>query len=248
MTKDLVKTETSVVSPEVADFHKANAEAGSDNISAQIPQLKITESNSKNEGDDGQYLPEGSFYYAPTKADFKKVEVSILTISRGFWAMDNQPEPKPKFTQLVGGMMLESLEPFVMFMGGTRLQNLWDFGKEIKPFTKSKNSPVAMMGFRVMLSLEKIETKHGQNHIVKFELIRDKKGQIQVLNDVELLNMLRGGLDKMEELFESFISQKEVDRTTGELIGATLEKTAREVFTPKGQEAPHPVEDVSKPH
>ncbi len=240
MTKDLVKTETSEISPEVKEFHKKNAEAGSGNISAQLPQLKVTEANSKNEGLDGQHLPEGSFYYAPTQADFKTVEVSILTISRGFWAMNNQEKPEPKFNQLVGGMMLESLEPFVMFMGGTRLQNLWDFGKEIKPFTKSKDNPFAMLGFRVMLSLKKIETNYGKNHIINFDLIRDKKGQIQVLNDAELLNMLRGGVDKNEELFESFINQKEVDRTTGQPIAETLAKTAREVFTPN---PPTPVDD-----
>lgn len=245
MTK-LVKMNTSVISPEVVDFHKRNADVGSDNISAQIPQLKVTEANSKNEGVDGQFLPEGSFYYAPTKQDYKKVEVSILTISRGFYAMDNQENPKPKFNQLVGGMMLDSLQPFVMFMGGTRLQSLWDFGKEIKPFTKSKASPVAMLGFRVMLSLKKINTKYGKNHIVNFDLIR-VKDQIQILNDVELLNTLRGGVEKMEDLFESFISQKEVDRATGQLISKTLDETAK-VFTQNGDEPSHPVEDVSIPH
>jgi hypothetical protein len=214
-SKDLVTMSGGLSIPsELQDFYKDNAGVGSENLAGSMPQLKITESNSQNEGVDGQYLAAGQFYYSPTKEAFSTVRVAIMAISRGFYAMDNQKEPKPKFTQLLSGMMLDTLQPFVMFISGTRLQNMWNFGKEIKPFTKQ----VPMFSFEVELGLDKVKTDFGMNHVVTYTIKRDGKGQIQLLADRELLNLLRAGVDQAEDMFDSFINQKEVDRITGKLL------------------------------
>jgi len=221
MTKptDLVTVSGGIaVSGNVADFFKNNAQAGSENLSAALPQLKVTEGNSQNEGTDGQYVAAGQFYYSPTKEAFKEIRASIMTISRGFWAMDNSDSPKPKFTQLVGGMMLDTLQPFVMFVSGTRLQNMWNFGKEIKPFTSNKQTPVPMFAFEVLLGLDKNKTNYGVNHIVTYKVVRNEKNQVVLISDLEVLNLLRNGIDQLESTFESFIEQKEVDRNTGKLL------------------------------
>lgn len=215
------------VSGDVADFYRNNAKTGSENLSASMPQLKIVEANSQIEGNDGQFLAPGQFYYSPTKEVFKQVKVSIMTISRGFWALDNQKEPKPKFTQLVGGMMLDTLSPFVMFVSGTRLQNMWNFGKEIKPFTSNKQTPVPMFAFEVVMGLEKVTTDYGTNYVATYKVVRNDKNQIQLIADMEVLNMIRNGVDQVEGMFASFIEQKEVDRNTGELLRNTQ---ARETF------------------
>lgn len=214
-SKDLVTVSGGLSVPaDLADFYKENAGVGSENLAGSIPQLKVTESNSQNEGVDGQYVPAGQFFYSPTKEAFTSARVSIMAISRGFYALDNQKEPQPKFTQLVGGMLLDTLSPFVMFVSGTRLQNMWNFGKEIKPFTKQ----VPMFSFEVELGLEKIKTDYGTNHIVTYTVTRDAKGQIQLIADRELLNMLRNGVESVQDMFDSFIEQKEVDRHTGKLL------------------------------
>lgn len=219
--KDLVTVSGGIaVSGDVADFFKKNADVGSGNLSASLPQLKVTEANSQNEGQDGQYVAAGEFYYQPTKESFKTVKVSIMTISRGFWALDNKEKPEPKFTQLVGGMILETMQPFVMFVSGTRLQNMWDFGKEIKPFTKNKGNAVPMFAFEVELGLEKNKTQYGMNHVVTYKLTRNKDNQVLLINDLELLSAIRNGVDQLESTFESFIDQKEVDRYTGKLLRA----------------------------
>lgn len=214
-SKDLVTVSGGLSVPaDLVDFYKENAGVGSENLAGSIPQLKVTESNSQNEGVDGQYIAAGEFYYSPTKESFKSARVSIMAISRGFYAMDNQKDPKPKFTQLVGGMLLDTLQPFVMFVSGTRLQNMWNFGKEIKPFTKQ----VPMFSFEVELGLEKVKTDYGTNHVVTYSVVRDSKGQVKLLSDRELLNMLRNGVESVQDMFDSFIEQKEVDRNTGELL------------------------------
>lgn len=214
-SKDLVTVSGGLSVPaDLVDFYKENAGVGSENLAGSMPQLKVTESNSQNEGVDGQYVPAGQFYYSPTKEAFKTAKVSIMAISRGFYALDNQKEPQPKFTQLLGGMLIDTAQPFVMFVSGTRLQNMWNFGKEIKPFTKQ----VPMFSFEVELGLERIKTDHGSNHIVTYTVKRDSKGQIQLIGDRELLNMLRNGVEAVQDMFESFIEQKEVDRNTGELL------------------------------
>lgn len=218
MTKDkalaTVEVQGVSVAPEVADFFKSNADVGSNNLGGSIPQLKITEANSQNEMNDGQYAPAGTLYYMPTKETFEAVDVSIITTSRGFYALDNQKDPKPKFTQLVGGMLLDSMQPFVMFMSGTRLQGLWDFGKEIKPFTKSKTSPIPMFAIKVALVPRRVTTNFGVNHVIDFKVSKSD-GKLLVVNDIELLTMLRNGAEQLEDTFDSFIRLKEVDRETG---------------------------------
>lgn len=216
MTDKLTVLGNNKLSTDVAAFFKTNADVGSDNLSGSIPQLKVTEALSTNQGVDGQNLPEGCFYYTPTREDFKTREVNIITISRGFYAMSNDKIPKPKFNQLVGGVLSDTNQPFVMFFGGTRLENLWKFGKEVNPFTKNKERPIPMFAFRVEIGLEKIKTDGGSNHVVTFKLIRNEKNQIQIATDIGKLTFLKDSAASLEEMFSSFISQKEVDKVTGE--------------------------------
>jgi hypothetical protein len=181
--------------------------------------LKVTEALSKNELEDGTRAVAGQLYYSPDKVAYNSLHASILTISRGFYAMDNGQVPKPKYTVLLGGMILSTLKPFVMFVSGTRLQNMWDFGKVIKPLTKQAGIP--MFALEVELSTEMVENAAGQeSHVVKYELSRNAEGQIIVITDTELLAMLRDGIDKIDEMFANFIERKEVDRYSGNLVNA----------------------------
>ena len=151
----LVEFHGNKVAPEVIDFYKVHASVGSANLAGSLPQLKVTELLSKNELEGGEMAKAGEFYYAPSQEAFKELEVSIMTISRGFYAMSNDDPPVPKFNQLVGGMIVDSMQPFIMFFSSTRLENLWNFGKEIRPLTKNKKEPVPMFSLLVKLSLEK---------------------------------------------------------------------------------------------
>lgn len=222
------------VSADLLDFYKENAGLGSENLSGALPQLKINESNSHNEMGNGQEAPAGTFYYSPTKEMFKTVRASILVISRGFYGIQKEEDGslpkrddgsiKTDFTQLVGGMILENSQPFVMFASGTRLQNMWNFGKEVKPFTRQ----VPMFSFEVELGLEKMKQGKREWHVVTYKVIRSANGQIQLISDRELLAMLKLGVDPMKDMFEGFIEQNEVDRYTGIPL---REKAVNETFS-----------------
>lgn len=245
---DLVTVSNGLSVPaDLVDFYKENAGVGSENLSGALPQLKINESNSHNEMADGQEAPAGTFFYSPTKEAFETVKVSIMVISKGFYGIQkNEDGSLPKrddgsiktdFTQLVGGMILESQQPFVMFVSGTRLQKMWDFGKEIKPFTKQ----VPMFSFEVELGLEKQKQGSRVWHIVTYKVTRDAKGQIQLLGDREMLAMLRAGVDSMKDMFDGFIEQNEVDRYTGMPLKQNVVESNDnygDVATDDGQEPP----------
>lgn len=215
---ELVEFQGNQVTPAVADFFRQNANVGSDNLGGSMPQLKITEALSKNELENGERANPGEFYYSPTKEAFKELEVVIMSISRGFYAMDNSDDPKPKFNQLVSGMIVDSMQPFVMFATGSRLNNLWKFGKEIRPFTKNKQYPIPMFTIIVKLTTEKTENDKGQEfHVVNYELVKED-GKIKIISDLEFLSMIRSGVDSAEDMMESFIESKEVNKKTGQLI------------------------------
>jgi len=233
-SKDLVTVSGGLSVPaDLVEFYKENAGIGSENLSGAMPQLKINESNSHNEMANGQEAPAGTFFYSPTKEKFETIKASIMVISRGFYGIQkNEDGSLPKredgsiktdFTQLVGGMILENSQPFVMFASGTRLQNMWNFGKEVKPFTRQ----VPMFSFEVELGLEKVKQGSRVWHVVTYKVMRDVAGQIKLIGDRELLGMLKLGIDSMKDMFEGFIEQNEVDRYTGQPL---KEKAVSDTF------------------
>jgi len=234
------------VTSEVADIFKATSDMGMENVSqGSLPQLKVTEVNSKDRLFDGSKPPAGKFFYAPTKELYDEVEVSILTVSRGFWTTvidikTNEPKRNPdgtaqtRFNQLVGGLMMPTMQPFVIFAAGTRWKAMNDFVKSIKPLTKHKTSPIPMYAFRVMLISELISTSGGnENHIIKYSLIRNDKNQAQINSNKNTIDVLLAGIDPLTEAFDSFISVKEVDRFSGELLANQVQEVSTHQFERK---------------
>lgn len=202
-----------------AEFFRANAELGSDNLNGSMAQLKITEGTSNNEGVDGKLVAPGNFYYSPTKEAFSEVEVSISTISRSFYTKDPNNDGKTKLTQLIGGVILDGLKPFVMFASGKRLNNLWEFGKEIRPFTKSRTMPVPMLAFRVKLTLKREMNDAKQPyHVVEYTLLKNSENKIMLTNDIDTLNFLKKSVINFEDLFEGFISRNEIAKDGGPAV------------------------------
>ncbi len=219
LTVDPVEGHGLAIDPDVAAFYKRNARVGSENISRiALPGLKVTESNSNNELEDGTRSEVGKIFYTATKEEFDSVEVSIMSVSRGYYAEGMKKDDDPKFNQIVSGIILDSMKRFIMYVSGKRLQYLWDFGKELSPFTKHKEMPVPMMAFRVNLSTTPVKHQYGTTHIVNFEIIRDKDNKVQLTTDIGVLEVLRSGIESMEQAVESIIEATEVDKQTGELL------------------------------
>jgi len=208
------------VGAEVAEFYRKNANVGSENISRDsLPGLKVTESNSQGLLADGSRPTIGSFYYTETKEEFKTVEISMISVSKGFYVRPmDKTKKKMKFQQIISGMILDGMKPFVMYVSGKRLQGLWDLGGELSPFTKHKEMPVPMMAFKIGLSTTSYKHENGVSHYINFEIMKDESNQVQLITDLGVLELLRGGVESMEAAVESIISATGVDRQTGELL------------------------------
>lgn len=229
-----------VFSKDVADIYSQYAETGSENLSASLPLLKVTEANSNNIGPDGTPVLAGYFYYAPTQEAIKEMDVSIISVSRGFYAMDNSETPKPKYTTLVCGLILETMMPFILFVTGTRLQHLWDFGKDIKPLTRRKPVPIPMFALKTHLSLERVKTKYGYNHVIHFDPRKDEAGQYDLITDRAVLDVIVRGIGRLQDMTTQFIDMKEVDRE-----GNSLKQSEDPLddFPNKDEEPPENAED-----
>lgn len=236
------------VAQSVASFFKRNAEAGTANVQdggAFFPYLKIGEANSKNELADGTFSKPGNFYYAPTKEQMgDEITVSIVNISGPFYLKQEPKEPTSdlhkhrKFVQLVGGVIVANNQPFVMIVSGTRLNGLWQYGKDLKRYTKSKTDPIPMFALKTRLSLKMAESAWGMNYIVKYTIATDAAGFPMVLQDEGNLQFL---LDLSEDMGKKFIEYEHkfaVDpETLQPVYGGPIEVTQVTEVTPGAKAA-----------
>lgn len=212
------------VTKSVAAFFKANAEAGSKNLGdggAFFPYLKIGEANSKNELADGKFAKAGEFYYAPTKEQMgDELTVSLVNISDSFYMKSEPKEPTDdkrkyrKFVQLVGGVITANNAPFVMIVSGTRLNGLWQFGRDIKKYTKSKNDPIPMFALKTKMKLELKDSHWGMNYVIDYSIAKDAAGFPQVLQDEGNLQFLLDLSNTMGEQFKEYSHKFAVDPDT----------------------------------
>jgi len=224
------------VDPEVAAFYRSHAGVGSEELDrSNLPTLKVTESNSSNTLADGSRSQIGYFFYTGDSSEHKELEVSLLSVSRGFYSLDLQKDPK--FTQIVCGMMLDTMKPFIMYVAGKRLSNLWEFGKKIAPLTKHPVHPIPMMCMRVNLTLEKVKNTVGTDtHIVNFTLMRLDT----FITDRGVLDLLDNGLLSMTQAVESIIENTEVDKN-----GQPLTRRAEVIQDSQEDYSEQKVEDVT---
>lgn len=214
------------ISQAMSVFFKANADAGTDNLggeSAFFPYLKVTEANSKNMLPDGKFAEPGQFYYAPTQEQFTEAQVAIVNISKGFYLKSNPKEPTEdikklrKFVQLVGGVILANNQPFVMIVSGTRLNALWEFGKEIKKWTKAKQ-PIPMFALKIGLKLERISTEYGFNYVIGFTIAKKESGAPMIIEDEGQAQFLLDFVNKIQSQFVEYEHKFSVDPVTLEPV------------------------------
>lgn len=190
--------------------YQSDATRGSENIAqGKLPILKIFQANkSKNcELANGKEPNNGWFFYSPTQEQFEKVRCHILTISKGYRAKPQKPGDKPKFTQLVAGIITEhgEMKPFIMYMTGLKLQNLWDFGKDtISTYTHLKPIPIPMFALTVELGSEKADTDYGPTFNVTFTLVKEKNVPLIVTDEGEY-EFLATHIDISQEMINNII-------------------------------------------
>lgn len=211
------------VTKNVAQFFKDNAEVGTKHVSdsgAFFPYLKIGEANSQNELADGSFAKPGYFYYAPTKEQFEEVSVSIVNISNSFYIKNEPKEPTDdrrkyrKFVQFVGGVITANNLPFVMMIYGTRLNGLWQFGRDIKKYTKSKVEPIPMFALKVQLTLKLAKTAFGMNYLVNYKVRTDAAGLPMFVQDEGNLQFLLDLSKELDAKFKEYEEKFSIDPDT----------------------------------
>lgn len=227
----MVKSQLDMVrgNPELAKMYEDNAKVGSENLGGTLPTLSIfTAGKSKSLLANGNKPDDGAFFYAPTKEQFKTVDVHILTISHGFKAADMNGVDK--FNQIMGGVIASDGKqlPFIMFVRGIRLQPLWDFGKEAGKYTHAKPVSIPMFALTVTMTTQSKPSKFGDNWLVNFEILHNEDGSPVLVTDVGEFQFLRDMVDVVNETIEKLIQAKSTEEeapVTGKVTEVEMEST-----------------------
>jgi len=211
--KDLTEAKTKVqnqlqaISNDQAlvDMYKSNAEVG-----GSLPLLKVHTlgKSTKNELADGSQPKDGWFFYKPTGEQFETLTCHILTISRGYVTPDMNN--KDKFNQILAGVIVDEkgLKPFLMYMTGTKLSNMWDFGKDARKYTKAKPFPIPMFALTVNLTTETKATQFGKSWIINFEIEKNEDNSPVLITDPGLFQALKDMVGEVKETIENLINKK----------------------------------------
>jgi hypothetical protein len=214
--------------PNLVKMYKENATLGSQNLTGQLPLLKVHQiGKSQSELSDGSEPENGYFFYKPTKEQFKDVTCHVLTISRGFRA-EGYKGKEDVFHQILAGVIIDEgeMKPFMTYFTGLKLEHLWAFGKEASPFTKAKPVPIPMFALKVKLTSEQVKHKNGKSFVIKFEIIKNKKGVPEVIVDEGMFTFLRDSVHTVEETTNQLIASRTGEEVDDGMIPVTPENQA----------------------
>lgn len=202
-----------------SDLMKMYAESagmGAENIAGEsLPLLKIHSSGKsiKNELANGEEPHNGWFFYKKTQQEYKEVMCHILTVSKGFRA-DGIEGKTNVFNQIVGGVIIDDVyKPFLMYFTGTKLANLWEFGKEASKWTKAKPVGVPMFALTVKLTTEKVVDGAKSWFVVKFDISKDTEGNPELVTDPADFKLLRDNVQTVESMIDRLINTKSTEDT-----------------------------------
>ncbi len=218
--KSLLRSQAKMIkvedNTELAQMYKDNALVGAENLSGELPLLKVHTQgkSSTNLLADGSKPQDGYFFYKPLGTEYKTLDAHILTISRGFRAKGLEQkgaEDKIVFNQIIGGVFKEGNEyrPFLMYMSGKKLQPMWDFGKEASKYTRAKPIPVPMFALTVKLTTESEKNDFGESWLVKFK-IEEENGAPVLITDPGEFTFLKDNVQTVADTIAQIIAAKEI--------------------------------------
>lgn len=222
---------------QLAQMYRDNASLGSENLSGSLPTLKVhaTGKSSKNFLSNGKEPSDGAFFYVPTQEQFEGVTCHVLTISKGYRAADMNG--KSKFNQILGGVITNGgvMRPFIMYFTGSKLKNMWEFGKEAGQYTKSKTMPIPLFALSVKMTTEKIKSDYGMNWIINFEILKEEDGTPILVSDTQTFTSLRNAVTSVEDKIASLIDSKSVAEVEdpGEPASIKVDEKTGETVNPE---------------
>lgn len=205
-------TELAVKDPAVLEMFKQNASLGTEEMgeAGEFPILKLTTSMSRdNILANGESAKVGMFYHKLTKKEYKEIQGHVLYIKKTDLPDFNNKDIK-KMTYVVGGLMDDDGEqlPFIMFVKGFSLQNMWAFQKDLSTIVSSKTMPVPMFALNVTIKVEKRpHEKFKTVDTVTFIINRDKQGHLELETNADTLNMYLRSVVKTKDLIDLLVAQ-----------------------------------------
>lgn len=200
---------------DLAKMYTDSAKIGAENLGGELPQLKIhaTGKSTGNELADGKRPHDGWFFYKPTQEEFETLDCHILTISRGFYApgmADKDGKTQDKYNQILGGLIIDGADykPFLMYFTGTKLTNLWEFGKSVSKYTHAKPVPIPMFALTVRLETAIEKTSFGENWVAKFAIQKNEDGSPVLVFDPGKFQFLKDSVEMLEESIENIRKSK----------------------------------------
>lgn len=200
---------------ELAKMYSDNAQVGAENLSGESPLLKVhaVGRSTKNELSDGTEPNDGWFFYKPTGEQFETVRCHILTISRGFRAEgmeEKGKETRSVFNQIVSGVIMTEgeMKPFILYMTGLKLKNLWEFGKEAAKYTRAKPVSIPMFALTVKLTTEKVANSYGKSWVINFEIEKSADGTPVLVLDPGEFQYLKDHVDMVQDTISRLIAVK----------------------------------------
>lgn len=199
---------------DLAQAYRSSADLGAENLSGQLPLLKVhAAGRSKNKLGNGQMPEDGSFFYKPEATQYKEITCHVLTISRGFRAEgieQGENSRKDVFNQILAGVILDEndYKPFYMYFTGLKLSNLWEFGKEASFYTKRKSFPIPMFALKVKLKTSSKENTYGTSWVVDFEILKNEDGSPELVVDPGEFQFLKDGVESAQGMIENIIKAK----------------------------------------
>ncbi len=195
---------------ELAKMYTDSANMGAANLGGELPLLKVHSvgKSTKNELADGTEPTDGFLFYKPTGEQFEELTVHILTISKGFRAKGMEGEDE-KFNQIIGGIIADGKfdKPFIMYMTGTKLSHMWEFGKAAAKYTRGKPVKIPMFALSIKLTTEKVANNYGKSWIIKFE-IEKEEGYPKLIMDAGEFQFLKDSVETVEETIDGLIESK----------------------------------------
>ncbi len=215
----LAKSQLDIVrnDPALAKMYGDNARVGAENLGGVSPILKVINlGKSSVEIADGSDPKNGWFYYGPTGEQFKEVECHILSISRGYRTepLQSKPDQKKQFNQLMSGLILNDGRnlPFTSYVTGSKLENMWAFGKEAAKYTRAKPIGIPLFALRVKLKNHSIPNPNGGLiWIIDFEIMKNEDGSPVIVTDMGEFQFLKDMVEQMEAIMDSIIEKKAIE-------------------------------------
>lgn len=200
---------------ELAMLFNKTGTAGSEELGGTLPVLKIhTLNKSKNTLMNGEEPQDGYLFHTVTRKEYEFVDAHIVAVSKGYYAPAIEEGNKDVFTQLVSGYILDEGEyvPFIMYVTGTKLQNFWEFGKEINPYTHMKPTPLPMYAIKVRIygNKERVDTDYGKVKVFTFKVQRSEAGFPLFEMDEGRAKFLADSVDQFKDQMNNIISKKSV--------------------------------------